>query len=124
VPALADEGRYVASESTVYRILRSQNQNAHRGRAKAPQASRSPTTHVATGPRQVWCWDMTYLPATVTGRWFYLYLIMDLYSRKIVGWEVHEHDDSGSGTGVRLPAVQHGSASFPAPVRCWYGCAA
>ena len=59
VPALADEGRYVASESTFYRVLRAQGQNAHRGRAKARQASRSPTTHVATGPRQVWCWDMT-----------------------------------------------------------------
>lgn len=44
-----------------------------------------PTTHVATASRQVWCWDMTYLPATVVGRWFHLYLIMDLYSRKIVG---------------------------------------
>ena len=113
VPALADEGRYVASESTVYRILRSQNQNAHRGRAKAPQASRSPTTHVATGPRQVWCWDMTYLPATVTGRWFYLYLIMDLYSRKIVGWEVHEHDDSQHATHlVRRTALAEGIAAL------------
>ena len=36
---------------------------------------------------------MTYLPATVIGRWFYLYLIFDLYSRKIVGWEVHAEDD-------------------------------
>jgi putative transposase len=35
---------------------------------------------------------MTYLPATVTGRWFHLYLILDLYSRKIVGWEVHDSD--------------------------------
>lgn len=113
VPALADEGRYVASESTFYRILRSQNQNAHRGRAKAPQASRSPTTHVATGPRQVWCWDMTYLPATVTGRWFYLYLIMDLYSRKIVGWEVHEQDDSTHAAHlVRRTALAEGIAAL------------
>ena len=92
VPMLADEGVYLASESTFARILREHGQNARRGRAKAPATARPPTTHIATAPRQVWCWDMTYLPATVAGRWFYLYLILDLYSRKIVGWEVHETD--------------------------------
>ncbi len=76
------------------RVLRAHGQTRHRGRAKAPQRTRPPSTHVATAPRQVFCWDMTYLPATVMGRWFYLYLILDLYSRKIVGFEVHESDDS------------------------------
>jgi transposase InsO family protein len=94
VPMLADEGVYLASESTFSRVLREQGQTAHRGRAKAPRASRPPTTHIATGPRQVWCWDMTYLPALVIGCWFHLYLILDLYSRKIVGWEVHDTDDA------------------------------
>jgi putative transposase len=86
---LADEGVYLASESTFARVLRAHGQTTHRGRAKAPKARRTPTTHIATAARQVWCWDMTYLPATVIGRWFHLYLILDLYSRKIVGWEVH-----------------------------------
>lgn len=94
VPALADEGVYLASESSFHRVLRAHGQTQHRGRAKPPRASRAPTTHVATAPRQVWCWDMTYLPAQVAGRWFFLYLIMDLYSRKIVGFEVHDTDDS------------------------------
>jgi len=94
VPMLADEGVYLASESTMCRLLRQHGQNSHRGRAKAPAAQRMPTTHIATAPRQVWCWDMTYLPAAVAGRWFHLYLIMDLYSRKIVGWEVHDRDDA------------------------------
>ena len=94
VPMLADEGVYVASESSFQRVLRAHGQTAHRGRAKAPRKSRPPTTHVATAPRQVWCWDMTFLPAQVTGRWFYLYLILDLYSRKIVGFEVHDSDDA------------------------------
>jgi len=85
VPMLADEGLYLASESTFSRVLRKHGQTAHRGRAKAPKAVRPPTTHIATAARQVWCWDMTYLPAVVMGRWFYLYLILDLYSRKIVG---------------------------------------
>jgi putative transposase len=71
VPALADEGRDIASESTFYRVLREHRQLRHRGRAQAPTAApRSPTTHIATGPRQVWCWDMTYLPTHVIGQWF------------------------------------------------------
>jgi putative transposase len=94
VPMLADEGVYLASESTFARVLREHGQTSRRGRAKAPRAARPPTTHIATAPRQVWCWDMTYLPALVLGRWFYLYLILDLYSRKIVGWEVHDTDDA------------------------------
>jgi transposase InsO family protein len=98
VPALADEGVYLASESSFHRVLRAHGQTQHRGRAKPPRASRAPTTHVATAPRQVWCWDMTYLPARVAGRWFFLYLIMDLYSRKIVGFEVHDNDDSAHAT--------------------------
>jgi transposase InsO family protein len=94
VPALADEGVYVASESSFQRVLRAHGQNRHRGRAKAPRKNRPPTTHVATAPRQLWCWDMTFLPAAVVGRWFYLYLILDVYSRKIVGFEVHDSDDA------------------------------
>ena len=94
VPMLADEGVYLASESSFARVLREQGQSSHRGRAKAPRATRPPTTHIATAPRQVWCWDMTFLPAWVLGRWFHLYLILDLYSRKIVGWEVHDTDDA------------------------------
>lgn len=94
VPMLADEGIYVASESTFSRLLRAQGQTAHRGRARSPRPSKPPTTHIATGPRQVWCWDTTYLPAQVVGTWFFLYLILDLYSRKIVGWEVHAEEDA------------------------------
>lgn len=90
VPRLADEGRYIASESSFHRILREHAQTAHRGRAKAPTMTRTPTTRVATAPGQVWCWDVTWLASRVTGRWFYLYLILDLYSRKIVGHVVHE----------------------------------
>ena len=94
VPMLADEGVYLGSESSLARVLKAHGQNARRGRAKAPKATRQPTTHIATAPGQVWCWDMTYLPANVMGRWFHLYLILDLYSRKIVGAEVHDSDDA------------------------------
>jgi len=94
VPMLADEGTYLASESSFARVLRAHGQSARRGRAKAPGSAKPPTTHVASAPGQVWCWDMTYLPSQVAGRWFYLYLILDLYSRKIVAWEVHGKDDA------------------------------
>ncbi len=113
VPMLADEGVYVASESTFSRVLREHGQTTHRGRAKAPHAVRPPTTHVATGPREVWCWDMTYLPATVSGRWFHLYLILDLYSRKVVGWEVHGTDDADHAAHlVRRTALAEGVAAL------------
>jgi len=94
VPILADEGTYLASESSFHRVLRAAGQSGHRGRARAPRKSKPPTTHIATAPNQVWCWDMTFLPTVVAGSWFYLYLILDLYSRKIVGWEVHAADSS------------------------------
>ena len=94
VPALADEGVYIGSESSFQRVLRAHGQTRHRGRSRAPQPSRTPSTHVACTPGKVWCWDMTYLPTRVKGHWFYLYLIMDLYSRMIVGWEIHDADDA------------------------------
>lgn len=100
VPALADEGIYIASESSFRRVLREHGQTRYRGRARAPQRSRAPSTHVASAPGQVWCWDMTYLPTQIQGRWFYLYLILDLYSRKIVGWEIHEADDADHAVGL------------------------
>ena len=113
VPMLADEGLYLASESTFSRVLRAHGQSARRGRAKAPRAVRRPTTHIAATPRAVWCWDMTYLPATVIGRWFHLYLILDLYSRKIVGWEVHDTDDSVHAAHlVRRTALAEGIATM------------
>ena len=115
VPMLADKGVYLASESTFSRILRAQGQTSHRGRAKAPKAVRPPTTHMATAPLQVWCWDMTYLPAQVMGRWFFLYLILDLYSRKIVGWEAYDSDHADHAVPlVRRTALAEGIAALTA----------
>lgn len=113
VPMLADEGVYIASESTFARVLREHGQMTRRGRARTPSRTRPPTTHVATAPRQVWCWDMTFLPATITGRWLYLYLILDLYSRKIVGWEVHDSDAAEHAAHlVRRTALAEGVAAL------------
>lgn len=94
VPKLADERRYLASESTMYRILRQEDLLKHRGVMKAPQR-RPPNEHVAVGPNQVWSWDITYLKTPIRGVFFYLYMIVDVWSRKVVGWEVYdvESDD-------------------------------
>lgn len=92
VPRLADQGIYVASEATIYRILRTHHQLTHRHTSAAPRPK--PSEHVATGPNQVYTWDITYLMSSVKGIYFYLYLVLDLYSRKIVGWHVDEHEQS------------------------------
>lgn len=92
VPRLADQGRYLASESSFYRILRAADQQHRRGRSQPPRHVPVPTSHTATGPNQVWSWDITYLPSLVRGQYYYLYLIEDIYSRKGVGWEVHEQE--------------------------------
>ena len=94
VPALADDGIYIASESSFHRVLRAHGQMNRRGRAQPPRASRPPITHIATRPGEIWCWDVTFLPAQTQGHWFYLYLILDLYSRKVVGFEVHDTDSA------------------------------
>jgi transposase InsO family protein len=94
VPRLADAGLYLASESSFYRILHDADAQHHRGRAKAPRTPTPPPSHTADGPGQVWCWDITYLPGPVRGQFFYLYLMLDLYSRKIVGWEVHAQESA------------------------------
>jgi putative transposase len=91
VPKLADKGIYLGSESTLYRILREEEQLRHRERSK-PATSTRPREHVATGPNQVYSWDITYLPSPVRGRFYYLYLVMDVWSRKIVGATVHDRE--------------------------------
>lgn len=88
VPLLADDGQYIASESTFYRVLREAGQLAHRSPAR-PAKAHKPKEHVARGPNEVWSWDITYLRSAIRGAFFYLYMIIDVYSRKIVGWEVH-----------------------------------
>ena len=59
VPMLADQGVYIASESSFARVLRAHGQSGHRGRARAPRPVRPPTTHIASAPREVWCWEHT-----------------------------------------------------------------
>ncbi len=94
VPRLADEGIYIASESTFYRVLKTANQQHHRGRSKVALHRAKPKTFEAREPNQVWCWDITYMPSQVRGLYWYLYAIIDIYSRKIVAWEVYDRECS------------------------------
>jgi putative transposase len=94
VPQLADLGRYIASESTMWRLLKEAGQNAHRGKKRAAHKRSKPKEKVATGPGQVYCWDITYLRSLVRGEYFYLYMMLDVWSRKIVGHVVHEAESS------------------------------
>ncbi len=99
VPLLADQGLFIASESTFYRVLREADLLAHRGKAKPPTRKR-PTPLRADGPNQLWSWDITYLATTVKGVFFYLYLIMDVFSRKIVGWEVDDRESADQASSL------------------------
>jgi putative transposase len=94
VPKLADEGRYIASESSFYRVLKAAKQLSHRVKARPARSVHRPRALTASGPNQVYSWDITYLPTRVRGTFLYLYLVMDIYSRKVVGWQVYEEESS------------------------------
>lgn len=90
VPTLADIGRYIGSESSFYRILRQANEQHDRGRTKPRQKRAKPAEFRATGPNQCWCWDVTWLKSPIRGQFYYLYMMTDVFSRKITAWEVYE----------------------------------
>ena len=100
VPALMDQGVYVASESSFYRVLKNAGQLHHRGKARAPQRYTALSTHIARGSCEVWCWDITYCASQVRGQFFYLYMFMDMYSRKLVGYEVYEEESGEHAVSV------------------------
>lgn len=104
VPILADTGVYLACESSFYRILREEKLLTHRGRARARRHHR-PVEHVATGPNEVWSWDITFLRSPVRGQFYYLYLVMDIWSRKIVGWAIHEVQNANLAAALMREAA-------------------
>ncbi|MBU8923083.1 MAG: IS3 family transposase, partial [Bacteroidales bacterium] len=111
VPRLADEGRYVASESTFYRTLREENQLTHRERCR-PATHRRPREKVATGSCQVWSWDITYLRTTIAGQFFYLYMILDVWSRKIMAATVFSKE-CGQNSALLFVEAFHRHAANP-----------
>jgi transposase InsO family protein len=93
VPRLADLGIYLASESTFYRLFKANDLLAHRSKSQ-PRMHKKPEPLMATSPNQLWSWDITYLRAEVRGMFYYLYLPMDIFSRMIVHWEIHETESA------------------------------
>lgn len=91
VPKLADQGHYLASESSIYRLLKREGQLSSRDRY-IRREPREKKTLIANGPDEVWSWDITYIPRDVKGQFYYLYLIEDLYSRFGVCWEVYDRE--------------------------------
>lgn len=85
--ALLDDGTYLCSISTMYRILR--GADLIRGRRRGHHRSSHNIPRVqATAPNQVWAWDISRLRGPVVRSWCYLYGLLDIYSRKIIGWTI------------------------------------
>ena len=90
MPLLADEGRYIAAEASFYRVLNAEGLLGHRHASKPAHSRAKPKALVAVAPNQLYSWDITYLPSALRGLFYYLYLMLDIYSRKIVGWQVYD----------------------------------
>lgn len=89
---LLDEGTYLASYASMVRVMRDWYAQQE---LSIPRRTPTPARPLlaATAPNQVWCWDITWLPSRVRGRYFFLYMILDMFSRRIVGWSVHARED-------------------------------
>ena len=94
VPKLADAGTFMASESTFYRILRAESLSAYRGKSSPPRVVVKPKPFEAYKPNQIYSWDITYLQSCIRGQFYYLYLFLDIFSKKIVGWDIHATQES------------------------------
>lgn len=106
VPMLADQQRYLASESTFYRILRDVKQLGYRRSERPAQARSKPRALSADAPNQLYSWDITYLPTTIQGKYFYLYLFLDVFSRKIVSWQVYAQESSQHASDMMIDICQ------------------
>jgi len=106
VPKLADKNVYLCSESTIYRLLKEHSMLCHRGKARQKTPYRRPASCKATKPNQVWSWDITFLKTCIKGQFYYLYLFMDIYSRKIVGYGVYEEQTARNASAVAKKAYK------------------
>jgi len=82
-------GGDIASESTFYRVLKANKLLTPRRRERS---YKRPGTQKTTAPNQVWFWDISQLPTSIKGRHLYLYMMMDIFSRKIVGADIFEQE--------------------------------
>jgi putative transposase len=80
VPKLADKGEYIASESTMYRLSKAHGQLTKRTSSRVKIHPKT-SPFMTSGPNQIFTWDITYVPTDVKGIFFYLYMVMDIFSR-------------------------------------------
>lgn len=90
--ALLESGTYLASIRTIYRILEKRALLHHRGKSRPRKSNNKPDELIAEGAGQVFSWDITYLKSNIRGIYFYAYMIIDIWSREIAGWEVHDKE--------------------------------
>jgi putative transposase len=107
VPKLADKGEYIGSESTIYRLLRESEMLCHRSAARQRVPYRKPASCKAMQPNQVWSWDITFFQSSIRGKFYYLYLIMDIFSRKIVGYRVFEDQTAENAAALAKEAYAY-----------------
>ena len=108
VATLLDEDVYLCSERTMYRVLASQVPVRERRAQRSHPEYQKPEL-MATGPGQVWSWDITRLLGPRKWSYFYLYVIMDIFSRYIVGWMVADRESSAlAGRLIQQSCLKHG----------------
>jgi putative transposase len=88
---LLDRGVYLCSWRTMYRLLKEKQASVERRRVRQHPRYQKPEL-IATAPNRVWSWDITYLKTTTRGRFYYLYVIIDIYSRYVVGWMIADRE--------------------------------
>jgi len=109
---LLDEGTYLASVSTMYRVLRAEGQVRER-RAQAAHPPRVRPELVATGPSQVWSWDITKLKGPWRGIWLDLYVMLDIFSRKAIWQEVHATENADLASEFITNAIAANGGTAP-----------
>jgi putative transposase len=109
VPMLADDGQYIGSVATFYRVLHDVNQANRRGKARPPRVVPKPKACTASRPNLLWSWDITFLPTFIRGEFLKLYMIVDIFSRLVVAWEIHEDELAEHASGLMEKAcLKHG----------------
>jgi putative transposase len=110
VAELASKGVYIGSESSIYRILREKKLQKHRSKSREPVKRSKPPEKIATCPNQVYSWDITYLSTKIKGIYYYLYLILDIWSRCIMGWTVKESESKEYAASLIKETVERNNA--------------
>ena len=107
---LLDERVYVCSVSTMYRVLHANSQV--RQRRQRDQSHYQTPEQLATGPNQLWSWDITKLRGPAKWTYYYLYVILDVFSRFVVGWMIAPREDAGLAE-VLIDQACHGQNIEP-----------